>query len=170
MSDPYVGEIRLVGFQFAPESWAFCDGSLISIANNDVLFNLIGTTYGGDGVNTFALPDLRGRAPLHMGSYQGTPYVIGQKAGTETVTLSTSNLPVHSHPINASSAAAQSPLPTSNTFAANSTIDPYETSGPGVSGPILAPNGAGALPHENLMPYVTMNYIISLFGVFPSRS
>jgi microcystin-dependent protein len=170
MSDPYVGEIRLVGFAFAPEGWSFCDGSLISIANSDVLFNLIGTTYGGDGVNTFALPDLRGRAPLHMGSYQGTSYVIGQKAGTEQVALITGNLPSHSHTVGANSAAAQNPLPTGNTFAANNTIDPYETSGPGVSGPILAPNGGGAIPHENLMPYLTMNYIISLFGVYPSQS
>ena len=170
MSDPYVGEIRLVGFQFAPENWAFCDGSLLSISQNDVLFALIGTTYGGDGVNTFALPDLRGRAPLHMGTYQGTTYVIGQKAGTETVTLITSNLPAHAHTIGANSGDAQNPSPTGNTFAASSSIEPYETSATGTSGPILGPNGGAAQPHQNLMPYLTMNYIISLFGIFPSQS
>jgi len=171
MSDPYVGEIRVVGFNFAPVGWAFCDGSLLAISESEVLFVLLGTTYGGDGVNTFALPDLRGRGAICQGtnSVDGNTYVMGQKAGLESVTLTTAQIPAHTHSIGASSADAQNPSPSGQTFAANSQIEPYETSAGAASGVMLGPNN-GNQPHENRMPFVAMNYIISLFGVFPSQS
>src|ERR1700744_1265541 len=105
MSEPYVGEIRMVGFNFAPQNWALCNGQTLSISQNEVLFNLIGTTYGGDGVNTFNLPDLRGRIPVHQGTNPNGTYILGQLAGTETVTLTGNQLPQHPHPPQAQSAA-----------------------------------------------------------------
>ena len=167
MGQPYVGEIRLVGFNFAPVDWAFCDGSLRSIAENEVLFNLIGTTYGGDGVHTFALPDLRGRTPIHVGN----SYVQGEIGGNEEITLTGQQIPLHSHQMEVSNALADhgspsgnfvsgAPLGVGNTFsAASDSLMPGGT---------VAASG-GNLPHENQQPYLTANYIISLFGVFPSQ-
>jgi len=158
-----------VGFNFAPVNWHFCDGSLLSIPEFVVLFELLGTTYGGDGVNTFALPDLRGRGAISQGTMiGGSTFVMGQFGGSESVTLLSSQIPSHTHSIGASSASGQSPSPSGQTFAANSQIEPYETSGAAVSGPILGSNN-GNQPHENRMPFLTMNYIISLFGIFPSQ-
>lgn len=169
MSEPYVGQILAVGFNFAPVGWAFCDGSLLSIADNTVLFTLIGTTYGGDGVNTFALPDMRGRVPIH----QGTGFVSGQRAGTETVTLAATQVPVHTHALQASGLAGSTNTPTSATnLATTSTPVPiYAAPGTNVA---LAPQAIGAAggsqPHDNLQPLVVVNYIIALFGVFPSQN
>jgi microcystin-dependent protein len=168
MSNPYVGEIRLTGINFAPEGWVFCDGSLLSIAEFSPLFDLLGTTYGGDGQSTFAVPDLRGRSPIHQGTGAGFTYVIGQKAGSESVALTTSQIPGHTHTIGASTADAQTPAPGGQTFAASTQIEPYETSAAATSGAILALN-TGNQAHENRMPYLAMNYIIALFGVFPSQ-
>ncbi|NYF80596.1 phage tail protein [Granulicella arctica] len=165
MSNPYVGEIRLVGFNFAPEGWAICQGQLLSIAEYDVLFNLLGTTYGGDGQTTFALPDLQGRAPLH----QGSSYIIGSKAGVETVTLTTAQLPQHTHAIAAQGGNGNTTSPGS-AFFAGSTEEQY-ASGAGATSGTMLPNfpSVGSQPHDNRMPYLCMNYVISLFGIYPSQ-
>jgi microcystin-dependent protein len=165
MSQPFVGEIRLVAFQFAPSGWAFCSGQLIPIAENDTLFTLIGTTYGGDGVNTFALPNMLGRIPVHTGSQ----YVLGQSAGAEGVALSLAQIPSHSHLVNATNAAANSSIPTGDIPAA-AAVNVYGPAANLVSlGASTGSNGFG-LPHNNMMPFLCINYIISLFGVFPSQN
>lgn len=169
MSQPYVGEIRLVGFNFAPEGWMFCEGQLLSITEFEVLFNLIGTTYGGDGQTTFALPDLRGRVPIH----QGSGYVMGGVGGTETVTLSLENLPSHNHSVyTASAATSVSPVKNYPSIATNDAYAPtldvnglFTTSFASNS---IGANGGGE-PHENRQAFLVMNYVISLFGVFPSQ-
>jgi len=168
MATPYVGEIRLVGFTFAPQGWALCNGQLLAIADNDTLFNLIGTTYGGDGQSTFALPDLQGRAALH----QGNSYVIGTKSGVENVTLTTAQIPQHTHPIAAQGGTGNTTSP-SGAFFAGSAEEQYASGATATSGTMLAnfPSvGNGFQPHDNLMPYLCVNYIISLFGIFPSQN
>ncbi len=164
MSQPYVGEIRAVGFNFAPEGWLMCNGSLLPISEYETLFNLIGTTYGGDGQNTFALPDLRGRTPFH----QGNSYIIGQLGGVENVTLLSTQIPSHIHPVNVQNQIGDVSSPIGALFAA-STEDQYAPSGSSASGPILSAVG-GSLAHSNLQPFLCVNYIISLFGIYPSQS
>lgn len=166
---PYVGEIRLVGFNFAPVGWMLCQGQTLPISEYDTLFNLIGTTYGGDGQSTFNLPDLRGRSPLHQGTSPGGSWVLGQIAGTETVTLVSQQVAPHVHLIGANSTASTGTVPTGNTFGPNTTLQQYDGSHTSVSAPILTA-GNPALPHQNLMPFLTMNYIISLYGVYPTQS
>jgi microcystin-dependent protein len=168
MSLPYVGEIRLVGFNFAPLGWAFCDGSLLSIAENEVLFNLIGTTYGGDGQNTFALPDLRGRVPVHQGTGQST-YVMGQAGGVENVALTTGQIPSHTHALAASSALATPAAFKAAMLGSSTTASYYGTGTPttAMAAGALVPVG-GSQQHENVAPSLALNFIISLFGVFPS--
>jgi microcystin-dependent protein len=166
MAESYIGEVRMAGFNFAPQGWAFCDGSLLSIAEFSVLFNLIGTTYGGNGTTTFALPDLRGRIAFH----QGNGYVIGESAGSETVTLTTSQIPAHSHPFNAQSGAGTQPSPSGGVWA-KSSLDQFSTGSP--SGEMAATSlqsSGGSQPHDNLPPFLVVNYIISLFGVYPSQN
>jgi microcystin-dependent protein len=168
MSEPYVGEIRMVGFNFAPVDWAFCDGSLLAISENDTLFNLIGTTYGGDGQNTFALPDLRGRIPFHQGSNAGNTLVIGEISGVETVTLISNQIPQHAHTLNAQTAAGNQASP-ANAFWAKSSLEQFSSGAVTSSmAPLLEPAG-GDQPHDNMPPYLAVNYIISLFGIFPSQ-
>ncbi len=171
MSEPYVGEIRMVGFSFAPQGWAFCDGSLLSIASNEVLFNLIGTTYGGDGVSTFALPDLRGRIPFHQGTGQSLPpLVIGQASGSEAVTLITSQLPAHTHTLAANSSAGTGSSPKDSYWAA-STLAEYATEAVShTMAPAAVSLIGGGLPHDNMPPFVTINFVISLFGIYPSQN
>ena len=166
MSTPYVGEIRIFAGNFAIAGWAFCDGSLQSISQNQTLFNLIGTTYGGDGQNTFALPDLQGRFPVH----QGSGYLIGQKAGVETVTLNTNQIPSHSH-VPASSGTGGSDNPTGNYWGASSGGKLYSTNTPNLTmnNAALGITG-GNQPHDNMQPFLCINYIISLFGIFPSQN
>ncbi len=168
-NQPYVGEISLVGFNFAALDFALCSGALLSIAQNTVLFELIGTTYGGDGQNTFALPDLRGRAPVHMSS---TGYVIGQLGGAELVTLTQNQLPQHAHQVAAAAAAGSRQSPAA---AALATARDPAYAVPALL-PVTVAMGASAIspaggsqPHDNMPPYVVMNYQISLFGVFPSQ-
>ena len=170
MSTPYVGEIRMFGFGRVPNGWQACDGSLLPIAEYDTLFALIGTTYGGDGQNTFGVPDLRGRVPLHQGTGTGlSTYVIGQTAGTETVTLAASQID-HTHALPVSSAAATSPSPAIGVMAADS-LDPVYSAGP--SNVQMHPTSVGVFgggqPHENMMPTLTVSYCISTFGIFPSQ-
>lgn len=172
MAQPFVGEIRLVGFNFAPVGWAICDGSLQLISENETLFNLIGTTYGGDGIDTFALPDLRGRVPVHQGTGPGTStYVLGQTGGVERVTLTTSQIPSHTHALAASSAAASPAAFRAAMLGSSSTASYYGSGTPAtaMAAGALAPVG-GNQPHENMAPTLTVNFIIALFGVFPSPS
>jgi microcystin-dependent protein len=166
MGTPFIGEIRLVGFNFAPQGWAFCDGATMSIVDNQVLYILIGTTYGGDGVNTFNLPDLRGRVPVH----QGSGFVIGQAAGTESVTLNANQLPSHNHALQGSTDGGTSIDPTGNVLATTSTTKVYST--PTSVTPMTSTTTAsgGGQPHENMQPFLAASYIIALFGVFPSQN
>jgi microcystin-dependent protein len=174
MGEPYVGEIRMFGGSFAPAGWAMCNGATLPISENDTLFNLIGTTYGGDGQQTFNLPDLQGRAPVHMGQGPGISqnYVIGEKAGVESVTLTTNQIPIHSHSFVASSDAGQSAQPQNALFALLPTGNLYtQPQQPAVNlnSNMLSAAG-GSQPHDNIQPYLCITFIISLFGVFPSQS
>ena len=169
MSTPYVGEIRLFAGNFSPVGWMFCQGQQLSIADNDVLFQLIGTTYGGDGQTTFSLPDLRGRVPMHQGQGPGTsPRTIGELGGTETVTLLAAQMPVHTHALHAGTAAASGSTPGGALLAATAvaSYDPNPAS-TAMAGGAVGSTG-GTQPHDNMAPTVALNYIISLFGVFPS--
>jgi len=170
MSSPYVGEIRMFGGSFAPAGWAFCAGQLMPISQNDTLFNLIGTTYGGDGQETFALPDLQGRAPLHQGTLGGITYQIGEKAGTETVTLTTQQIPVHNHSVLANTAIGQNPQPDQSILAQGSAISMYLSDSPAQNTGMQLSVVGGSQPHENMMPYLCVSFIISLFGIFPTQN
>jgi microcystin-dependent protein len=168
MSNPFIGEIRMFGGNFAPNGWAFCNGQLLSIAENDALFNLIGTTYGGDGQQTFALPDLQGRVPLH----QGPGHVIGAPEGSESVTLSLPQLPPHDPPISSGNAATLGDSYGGNLVgdAGNSGTKMYGTGSPVAMDPSASSSVGGNVPHENMMPFQCINFIISLFGVYPSQN
>jgi microcystin-dependent protein len=172
MSDPYVGEIRIFAGTFPPVGWAICNGATIPISENDTLFTLIGTTYGGDGQSTFQLPDLQGRVPLHMGTLQGTSYIIGEEFGVEQVTLTTQQMPTHNHALLAADVQGSQQPPGNNVTAQShtGTVFLYITEVP--TDPMAAAVGpvGGSQPHENLMPYLAINFIISLFGVFPSQT
>jgi microcystin-dependent protein len=164
---PYIGEIRMFAGNFAPAGWLFCDGQLVSIAEFETLFTLIGTTYGGDGQETFAMPDLRGRLPLHMGN----GYIIGQMSGTETVTLTVQQIPSHTHPVLATSQSATSLAPNNTVVPAQpigqvyANLTPFGAMAPGV----ITPSGASQ-PHNNLQPFLGINFIISMYGIFPTQS
>lgn len=164
MSEAYVGEIRVFAGNFAPYGWALCNGQLLAIAENEALFTLIGTTYGGDGQTNFALPDLQGRAPIHISS----THPLGQKAGTETVTLSAAQMPVHTHIANANPNTAESGSPANNVWA-KSTMTSFTSNAPDKA---MSPNSVqavgGSQPHENMMPSLAITYIICLYGVYPS--
>jgi microcystin-dependent protein len=166
MAQPFVGEIRMFGGNFAPLGWMFCEGQILAIADNSVLFALIGTTYGGDGVTTFALPDLRGRVPLHSGN----TFIIGQAAGAESVTLTVQQVPVHSHPFLAAAAPGNQISPAGHVLANSFNVTPYIND---VAGGDMNLNSIGAVggsqPHSNFQPYLCVSFIISLFGIFPSQ-
>ena len=173
MSDPFVAEIRILGCNFAPVGWAFCNGQLMPISQNTALFSLLGTTYGGDGKSTFALPNLQDSAPMHWGQGPGLSlYDLGQTGGSETISLIQSELPAHTH--QASGVSGSGPTsPANNTWgtAAGRTPPPMYFSGsPNVSmaGTALAPVG-GSLPHNNMQPYLVLNFCIAMQGVFPPR-
>jgi microcystin-dependent protein len=172
MSNPYVGEIRIFPGNFAPNGWAICDGSLLAISENETLFTLIGTTYGGDGVSTFALPDLRGRAPIHQGTNpsNGATYFIGQAGGAETVTLTPGQMPAHSHVPQAAIGATGNPAnsPANNVWS-GWTGGQFTAQAPAVNlnAAAIGANG-GSQPHENMVPFLVINFIISLYGIYPS--
>ena len=169
MSQPFVGEIRPVPFNFAPVGWALCNGQTLSIAENEVLYVLIGTTYGGDGVNTFNLPNLQSRIPIGTGQGPGlSPYVIGQAGGVESVTLTANHLPQHNHVAIASSDHATSYSPVGNVPAV-AARNVYSTSQPDTTMHALESAG-GNQPHDNRQPFLVVNYIIALEGVFPSQN
>jgi microcystin-dependent protein len=166
MADSYTGEIRMFGGTFAPMDWAFCDGQALPIAQYAVLFSLIGTTYGGDGVNSFNLPDLRGRLPMH----QGSGYTIGQAGGQETVVLQANQVPVHTHVVRAKSGNGDKDTPSGNVWAA--TPDGrYSTATPSLAMKSSAVgNAGGGQAHDNIMPYLAVNFIICLNGYYPTRN
>lgn len=165
MAQPYVGEIRMFAGNFAPAGWMFCEGQLLPISENETLFQLIGTTYGGDGQSTFALPDLRGRVPLH----QGNSFVLAETGGVESVTLTTQQIPIHSHAFLASTAVANSSSPTNQVIAQSTQRAVYFEANTTTN---LAPSAispvGGSQPHTNFQPYLCVDFIISLFGIFPS--
>lgn len=169
MSDQCVGEIRMFGGNYAPAGWAFCNGQLMSISQNEVLYSLIGTTYGGDGQTTFGLPDLRGRVPIHTGTLTGSDYVLGQTGGVESVTLIQSQLPAHTHTIIAESAAGAD-TPAGNTWGLQpqSAYMAPPTSVVSMKAGSISTVG-GSQPHDNMMPSLTISFIIALQGIFPSR-
>lgn len=171
MSDPYIGEIRLFAGTFAPAGWLFCDGSLVSIADYDTLFNLIGTTYGGDGVSTFALPDLRGRIPLHPGRGAQSAFVLGQAGGTETVTLTQNQIPAHAHAFRISAASGGQSSPQNGLLGTSNAVSTYNGAAPSTP---AAPSSVAATgrtqPHDNLMPFLAVSFIISMFGIYPSQT
>jgi len=171
MGQPYIGEIRLAGFNFAPVGWAFCNGQSLPISEYDALFALIGTTYGGDGQTTFNLPNLQSRIPFHMGiNSMGDNLTIGQISGTETVTLLTPQLPAHTHTLAANTGNGGQPSPAAGVWA-GSTLDQYSTAAaPNAMSPNGITNSGGSLPHNNIPPILVVNFIISLFGIFPSQS
>jgi microcystin-dependent protein len=175
MAQPYVGQIISVGFNFAPVGWHLCDGSLLPISDYDVLYNLLGTTYGGNGTTTFAVPDLRGRAPLCMGQGSGFPnYIQGQIAGSESVTLIANQVGSHSHNLLASTKDGSATNPTSSLALGQNPVQTVPVYGPSSTNVSLAAssigNSTGGIPHENRQPYLAINYIISLFGTYPSQS
>lgn len=170
MSQPFVGEIRMVGFNFAPQGWALCNGQLLPISQNDTLFNLIGTTYGGDGQQTFALPNLQGRSPVHTG--QG--FVIGEVGGSEQVALTVAQIPAHSHTPNCANSSAGNQLSpqggvwswdNSGQFGNYAAV----SDGSNMNSGAIA-NAGGSQPHDNRQPYLAINFIISMFGIFPSQN
>lgn len=167
MSGPFIGEIRMFGGNFAPAGWAFCDGSLIPISENDALFNLIGTTYGGDGQSTFALPNLQSRVPVHV----GPAFLLGQSGGSEAVTLTTSQIPAHSHVPQCNPNPGGQSSPGGNVWASPSTGTVYSDAAPGVAfDPAAVGSAGGSQPHDNMIPFLVVNFIISLFGIFPSQN
>ena len=173
MATSYVGEIRMFGGNFAPQGWMTCDGQLLSIAENDVLFNLIGTTYGGDGQTTFALPNLSGRVPMHMGQGSGlSSYFIGAQGGVQNVTLTSNQMPVHTHPIVADSnnATATQTSPVNDFYGNASPAKIYSAKTSGLHPMMTLPAQGGSQPHDNMQPYLAVTYIISLYGVYPSQN
>lgn len=169
MAEPFLGELKLVGFNFPPRGWAFCDGQLLSIAQNTALFALLGTTYGGNGQTTFALPDLRGRTPLHVGN----GIQLGEEAGVESVSLNVNQLPAHGHALSGASDLANASAPGGALPAAKPRggISRYATPpGDTVMAPGSVTPAGGNQPHNNMQPYLVMNWVIALEGIFPSRN
>jgi microcystin-dependent protein len=169
MSSPFVGEIRMFGGNFAPAGWAFCNGALLPIDQNPTLFQLIGTTYGGDGQTTFALPDLQSRVPVHV----GPGFALGQSGGAETVTLTTSQIPAHGHVPQCFSNQPGGNLnsPQGGVWATSTSGGVYANSAPATNmNPNAIGSAGGSQPHDNMIPFLVVNFILSLFGVFPSQS
>ena len=163
MSEPYIGEIRIFGFDYAPRGWAFCDGAILAISTNQALFSILGTNYGGNGINTFGLPNLQGRVPIHVSS----SYPVGATGGEETHVLTTMEVPSHSHSLIGSSNAADQPIPTNNFLAVTEDNYYIAAANQTLAGGALTP--VGGVPHENRPPYLTLNFCIALTGIFPSR-
>jgi microcystin-dependent protein len=165
VAQPYVGELRMFAGNFAPAGWMFCEGQLLPISENETLFNLIGTTYGGDGQSTFALPDLRGRIPIH----QGSGVILAETGGAEDITLTVNQIPSHTHPLLASTNAGGSNNPGGAVTAQSASVKIYRETTPNaqMAATTVGPVG-GSQPHTNFQPYLCVNFIISLFGIFPS--
>ncbi len=167
MAQPYVGEIRMFAGNFAPAGWMFCEGQLLPISQYETLFNLIGTTYGGDGQSTFALPDLRGRIPLHFGN----GFTLAESGGVESVTLTVSQIPAHTHAFLGTTSFGTQASPQSNVMAQTQAIKIYDATAPTTPmAPGTTSNTGGSQPHNNFQPYLCVDFIISLFGIFPSQT
>jgi len=171
MAQPYIGEIRMFGGNFAPAGWAFCNGQTLAISENDTLFTLIGTTYGGDGQSTFNLPDLQGRLPVHQGTNAGTTFTLGESGGVESVTLTTQQLPIHTHTFVGTTNQAGTTNPPTNIVGQNPGNNIYieDQAFVALAPQSLLPDG-GSQPHDNFQPYLCVSFIISLFGIFPSQT
>jgi microcystin-dependent protein len=172
MAQPYVGEIRMFGGNFPPVGWMFCDGQSLPISENDTLFTLIGTTYGGDGQETFNLPNLQSRIPMHFGAGpDGVTYQLAEASGVESVTLTTQQIPVHNHAMLGSTDIATASVPTNSVIGKSTAVDAFINAGPDtpLNANAVTPVG-GNQPHENMQPFLCINYIISLFGIFPSQT
>ncbi len=173
MAQPYVGEIRMFAGNFPPVGWMFCDGQQLPISENETLFQLIGTTYGGDGESTFNLPNFQSRIPLHMGTGGEGSYQLGETGGVESVTLTTQQIPVHTHPLVATNDGGNSANAGNGLLAAQSPVSIYR---PNATPPNVAMNAVsvgpagGSQPHENMQPFLVISFIISLFGIFPSQT
>ena len=172
MSEPFLAEVRIVGFNFAPRGWAFCDGQILPINQNQSLYSLLGTTYGGDGRTSFALPDIRGRTPIHIGrSNGGADHTLGQKSGEETHTLSAAEMPQHDHVARGTTAVGNVPIPSSSVVLADTPGQIYADPANLLSlrsGTVA--NVGGGQAHENMQPYIAVNFCIALQGLFPSRN
>lgn len=172
MAQPYVGEIRMFAGSFAPAGWMFCDGTQLPTSEYETLFNLLGTNYGGDGQSTFNLPDLRGRVPIHQGTGpSGTSYVLAQNGGVESVTLTTQLTPTHTHAMTATNVIGTQVNPANNILANSQGPQPYIQENPdaNLNAQTITSVG-GTQPHDNLQPYLGINFIISLFGIYPSQT
>jgi len=169
MSDPYIGEIKVIAFNFPPKGWAFCNGQLLPINQNQALFSILGTMYGGNGQTNFALPNLQGRVPVHQGNYQGN-YNVGQSGGENAHTLTINEMPAHLHPPVAQTTASNPGLSPLNAIWANSPRDGFAPTPNTPMNPRAVSNTGGSQPHENTPPYLVLNYVIALVGVFPSRN
>lgn len=171
MSEPFVGEIRMFAGNFAPRGWAFCDGQLLAVSQNDALFSLFGTIYGGDGRTTFGLPDLRGRVPVHAGTGPGlSPRRLGAKGGEEHVTLTVNQMASHTHAINASTTAATGNSPQDALIGESPSIDLFSESSPSTAlGATATTAVGGSQQHTNIMPFLCVHFIVALFGIYPSR-
>ena len=172
MSEPFLAEVRIVGFNFAPRGWAFCDGQILPINQNQSLYSLLGTTYGGDGRTSFALPDMRGRTPIHVGSSNGVSHQLGQKSGEETHTVSAGEMPQHTHQLRGSSDAANQPVPLGALLGVSAATDPLYA---GASNVVDMAQDAvtfvgGGVSHNNMQPYLALSFCIALRGLFPSRN
>jgi microcystin-dependent protein len=166
MAEPFIGEIKMVAFDFAPRGWALCNGQLLPIGQNQALFSILGTTYGGNGTTTFALPDLRGRSPVHFGSQIS----LGQVGGEENHTLIQAEMPAHNHTVAGDSADASVSSPAGSVWAASGN-DPFSSSAPNTGmNPASVSNAGGSQPHSNQQPYLVVNFVIALVGIFPSRN
>jgi microcystin-dependent protein len=166
MSEPFLGEVRMVSFGFAPRGWALCNGQLLQIAQNSALFSLLGTTYGGNGTTTFALPDLRGRTPLHAGN----SVVLGQRLGEENHTLTISEMPAHTHIARASSVRGSLDDPTNAYWGALASGTLYSNGAPNTTmNPGSISTAGGSQPHPNMQPFLTLNFVIAIVGIYPSR-
>ena len=173
MSEPFIGEIRMVGFNFAPRGWALCNGQLLSIASNNALFSLLGTYYGGDGRTTFALPNLQGRVPMHYGSGAGlSPRLIGEAAGQESVSLTEAQLPAHTHKARASSLKGNTNSPVGRVWSKDAGVQSAtytsNAADADMAAGAIAPAGGGQ-PHNNMPPYLAVNFVIALQGIYPAR-
>jgi microcystin-dependent protein len=165
MSEPFLSEVKIVSFNFAPRGWAFCNGQLLPINQNQALFSLLGTTYGGNGQTTFALPNLQGRIPIHFGN----GHTLGEAGGAESHTLITSEMPAHTHTFSASNATPNQGTPAGNMWASNSGA--YSSAQPdAIMNPASISNTGGSQPHTNVQPYLVLNFIIALQGIFPSQN
>lgn len=172
MSDPFLGEVRIFCGNFAPQGWAFCNGAVISVSQNEALYTLFGTTYGGDGQATFGLPDLRGRAPVHAGQRSGSQsYALGQQGGAESVSPSLAQLPPHTHAVGAISAVAKNPDATNGFYAQSTQVKVYTKS---AASQYFAPNTVGtagtSTPHDNMQPFLVVNFIVAMAGIYPPQS